>query len=159
MSTTNYISKFKQAIMDRFREVNADRGHVLPQAWLTPYLTKKKNVKHKAFFEPVMQQLQAENLIKFQKQAEGCYHIKLTQIGEDYLYPNFTVTDAKRKIRNDIFAKFKANQNKTITEVWLGGPYFGRLNPKEQRIFQDVIENLFTEQLVTTSTTRRKYIG
>jgi len=149
MSTTDYINKFKQAIMDRFREVNADRGHVLPQAWLTPYLTKKKNVKHKAFFEPAMQQLQAENLIKFKAKAH--YHIKLTQQGEDYLYPNFTVTDAKLKIRNDIFAKFKTNQNKTITESWLGGPYFGRLNPKEQRIFHDVIENLFTEQLVTTS--------
>ncbi len=151
MSTANYINKFKQAIMNRFREVNADKGHVLPQAWLTPYLSRKRNVKHKAFFEPAMQQLQAENLIDFQKKTKGHYHIKLTQQGEDYLYPNFKVSDAKQKIRNDIFAKFKANQDKTITESWLGGPYFGRLNPKEQRIFHDVIENLFTEQLVTTS--------
>ncbi|MDM8563540.1 hypothetical protein QUF54_09320, partial [Candidatus Marithioploca araucensis] len=124
---TDYINKFKQAIMDRFREVNADKGHILPQAWLTPYLSR--NVKHKAFFEPAMQQLQAKNWIEFQKKAKGHYHIKLTQQGENYLYPNFKVADAKQKIRNDIFAKFKANQDKTITESWLGGHYFGQLNP------------------------------
>jgi hypothetical protein len=89
-------------------------------------------------------------LIEFQKQAEGPYHIMLTQAGEDYLYPNFTVTDAKQKIRNDIFAKFQANQNKTITFRWLN-THFGRLNPKEQRIFNDVIESMITEKLATTS--------
>ncbi len=116
MSTSDYINKFKQAIMNRFREVNADKGHILPQAWLKPYLSE--NLKHKAFFEPAMQQLQAENLIEYQ-QTKGNYQIKLTQQGEDYLYPNFKISDAKQKIRNDIFAKFKANQDKTITEQWL----------------------------------------
>lgn len=113
MHTNNEINKFKQAIMNRFREVNASKDHILPQAWLIPYLSM--NVKHKDFFESAMQQLQTENLIEFQKQGKDHYQIKLTQQGEDYLYPNFNISDAKQKIRNDIFAKFKANQDKTIT--------------------------------------------
>jgi predicted transcriptional regulator len=146
MFTTDNI---KKAIMNRFQEVNAEKGHILPQAWLTPYLSK---LKHKAFFEQAMQQLQAENLIEYQKKDDAHYHIMLTQQGEDYLYPDFKVADAKNKIRNDIFAKFKANQDKTITSWWLNTLYFGgQLNPKEQRIFDDVIESLFTEKLVTTS--------
>jgi hypothetical protein len=80
-----------------------------------------------------MQQLQTENLIEFQKQGKDHYQIKLTQQGEDYLYPNFNISDAKQKIRNDIFAKFKANQDKTITFRWLNNQ-FGQLNSKEQRI-------------------------
>jgi len=146
MSTTDYV---KNAIMNRFQEVNAEKGHILPQAWLTPYLSK---LKRKAFFEQAMQQLQAENLIEYQKKDEAHYHIMLTQQGEDYLYPDFKVADAKRKIRHDIFAKFKANQDKTITYRWLNTLYFGgQLNPKEQRIFDDVIESIIKEKLVTTS--------
>jgi hypothetical protein len=146
--STDYINQFKQGIMNRFREVNADKGHVLPQAWLTPYLSQ--NEEHQAVFEIAMQQLQAENLIDYQKTAEGCYHIMLTAQGEDYLYPDFQLADAKQKIRRDIFAKFKANQDKTITFRWLN-TLFGRLNPKEQRIFNDVVTSLITEKLVTTS--------
>ncbi len=148
MSTTDYINPFKQAIMNRFHEVNADKGHTLPQAWLTPYLSQ--HAEHQACFEPAMQQLQAENLIEYQKTAEGGYHLMLTQQGEDTLYPDFHVTDAKQKIRRDIFAKFKANQDKTITDFWLS-TYFGRLNPKEQRIFNDVVKGMLTENLVTAS--------
>ena len=148
MSTTDYINQFKQAIMNRFREVNADQGHVLPQAWLTQYLSQHQ--EHQAFFETAMQQLQAENLIDYKKKADGCYHIKLTTQGEDYLYPDFQLADAKQKIRRDIFAKFKANQDKTITFRWLNS-LFGRLNPKEQRIFNDVVTSMITEKLVTTS--------
>ena len=149
MSTTDYINQFKQAIMNRFREVNADQGHVLPQAWLTQYLSQ--HLKQPAFFETAMQQLQADNLIDYKKKADGCYHIKLTTPGEDYLYPDFQLADAKQKIRRDIFAKFKANQDKTITDMWLSTLYFGRLNPKEQRIFPEVIESMINEKLVTTS--------
>jgi hypothetical protein len=145
MFTTDNI---KKAIMNRFKEVNAEKGHILPQAWLTPYLSK---IKQKAYFEQAMQQLQAENLIEYQKKDEAHYHIMLTQQGEDYLYPDFKVADAKNKIRNDIFAKFKANQDKTITYRWLNTLYFGgQLNPKEQRIFDDVIESMFTEKLMIT---------
>ena len=113
MYTSNYVEKFRQVIMNRFREVNAEKGHVLPQAWLTPFLSKM-NVKRKAFFEQAMQQLQAENLIEYQKKDDAHHHIMLTQQGEDYLYPDFKVADARQKIQNDILAKFKANQNKTI---------------------------------------------
>jgi len=67
------------------------------------------------------------------------------------LYPDFKVANAKNKIRNDIFAKFKANQDKTITYRWLNTLYFGgQLNPKEQRIFDDVIESMNTEKLMIT---------
>ena len=111
MYTSNYVEKFRQVIMSRFREVNAEKGHVLPQAWLTPFLSKM-NVKRKAFFEQAMQQLQAESLIEYQKKDDAHHHIM--QQGEDYLYPDFKVADARQKIRNDILAKFKANQNKTI---------------------------------------------
>jgi hypothetical protein len=149
MLTNNDINKFKQAIMDRFREVNAEKDHVLPQAWLIPYLSMNV-VKHKDFFESAMQQLQTERLIEFQKQGKDHYQIKLTQQGEDYLYPNFNISDAKQKIRNDIFVKFKANQNKTMTFRWLNNQ-FGQLNPKEQRIFNDVIESIIREKLATTS--------
>ena len=45
MYTSNYVEKFRQVIMSRFREVNAEKGHVLPQAWLTPFLSKIKNGK------------------------------------------------------------------------------------------------------------------
>ena len=48
------IETFKKAIMHRFHEVNAEKGHILPQAWLTPYLSK--NVKQQTFFELAMQQ-------------------------------------------------------------------------------------------------------
>ena len=144
------IETFKKAIMHRFHEVNAEKGHILPQAWLTPYLSK--NVKQQTFFELAMQQLQVENLIEYKKNADGHYHIMLTTQGEDYLYPNFKVTNAFLKIRNDVLAKFQANQDKTITFRWLNTNYFGgQLNPKEQRIFNDVIDNMIAEKLVTTS--------
>ncbi len=148
MSTTDYINQFKQGIMNRFHEVNASTGHVLPQAWLGPYLSE--HAEHQADFEPAMQQLQAENLIECQKTADGHYRLMLTQPGEDTLYPGFQVSNATQKIRRDIFKEFKANQDKTITEFWLS-TYFGRLNPKEQRIFSDVVKGMITENLLTTS--------
>jgi hypothetical protein len=149
MSSTDKLKKFKQVIMNRFREVNADKGHVLPQAWLNLYLAKL-SVKRKVFFEQAMQQLQEENLIEYQKKEENHYRIMLTRQGEDYLYPDFSATDAKKKIQNNIFAKFKATQDKTISHLWLNTIYFGKLNPKEQRIFNGVIENMITENLMIT---------
>jgi hypothetical protein len=148
MSTTDYVKKFKQTIMNRFHEVNADKGHVLPQAWLTWYLPE--SVKFPAFFEQAMQQLQDENLIEYQKKEENHLHIMLTQQGEDYLYPNSKQADTKQKIQNNILAKFKANQDKTITFRWLNSTCFGRFNPKEQRVFNDVVESMITEQLMIT---------
>jgi predicted transcriptional regulator len=148
MSTTDYVKKFKKAIMKRFHEVNADKGHVLPQAWLTPFLAKS-SAKLQVFFEQAMQQLQEENLIEYQKKGENHHHIMLTQQGEDYLYPNFSVTNAKEKIQNKILAKFKTKQDKTLTLRWLNA-YFGKLNPKEQRIFNDVTENMIAKQLMIT---------
>jgi len=155
MSTTDYVKKFKQAIMKRFHEVNADKGHVLPQAWLTSYLPE--SVKLSTFFEQAMQQLQEENLIEYQKKGENHHHIMLTQQGEDYLYPNFSQADTKQKIQNNILAKFKANQDKTITDLWLNTLYFGELNPKEQRIFNDVIDSMIAKQLMITSFTGAQF--
>jgi len=151
MSTTHYVKQFKQTIMDRFREVNADIGHVLPQAWLTTYFPE--SIKQKVVFEQAMQQLQDENLIEYQLIEEDHHHIMLTQQGEDYLYPNFSVTDAKEKIQNSILTEFKISQNKTITLRWLNTACFNKFNPKEQRIFNNVIENMLTEQLMITSPT------
>lgn len=140
MPTTDYINQFKQEIMNRFREVNAEKNHVLPQAWISEYLSN--NVQYQAFFEPAMQQLQAENLIEYQQFSKDRYHIMLTQLGEDYLYPNFKEAEAKQKIRNDIFGKFKSNHDHMISSLWLNTLYFAKLNPKEQRIFNEVIESM-----------------
>ena len=104
MSTTDYVKKFKQAIMNRFREVNAGKGHVLPQAWLNWHLPFYK--EQQVFFEQAMQQLQAEHLIEYQKKGKNHHCIMLTLLGENYLYPNFFVTNAKQKIQNNILAKF-----------------------------------------------------
>ena len=151
MSTTDYVKQFKQTIMERFREVNADKGHVLPQAWLTTYFPE--SIKQKVVFEQAMQQLQDENLIEYQKKGDNHHHIVLTQQGEDYLYPIFSVSDAKEKIQNSILAEFKISQNKTITLRWLNTTCFNQFNPKEQRIFNDVIENMITQQLMIASFT------
>ena len=148
MSTTNNIKKFQQAIMNRFREVNAGKGHVLPQAWLTWHLPFYR--EQQVSFEQAMQQLQAENLIEYEKKGKNQHRVMLTQQGEDYLYPNFSIANTKKKIQKNILAKFKANQDKTITFRWLNSTCFGRLNPKEQRIFNDVVENMHAAQLMIT---------
>ena len=81
----------------------------------------------------------------------------LTQLGENYLYPNFSKADTKQKIQNNILAKFKANQDKTIPLRWLNSTCFGQFNPKEQRIFNDVVESMLAEQLMITSFTKLQF--
>jgi predicted transcriptional regulator len=153
--TDDNVKKFSKAIMNRFREVNAGKGHVLPQAWLTWHLPFYQ--EQQVAFEQAMQQLQAEHFIEYEKKGKNQHRIMLTQLGENYLYPNFSKADTKQKIQKNILAKFKANQDKTIPLRWLNSTCFGQFNPKEQRLFNDVIESMLAEQLMITSFTKLQF--
>ncbi len=55
------------------------------------------------------------------------------------------------KIKNDILSKFKelnAGENHVIPPRWLSLIYFPTLNPKEQKVFEETIEDLITDGMV-----------
>ncbi len=139
------IDKMKDNILNKFKELNAGENHVIPPRWFSLVYIPALNPKEKEAVNKAIEELVNEELIALVNEA-----IKLTKKGADKIYPDGEESP-NEKIKNDIMNKFKeldAGENHIIPARWLSLIYFPTLNPKEQMVFEESIEELITDEIV-----------
>jgi len=140
------VKKIMDDILAKFKEINAEAGHVIPPRWLDLVYIPKLNPKEQDSFEEAIDYLISENLIE----VDSKNNIKLTKKGMDYIYPVNT-NELIGKIRKDIMDKFRelnAREGHVIPARWLSLIYYPSLNPKEKEVFSKAIEDLIEEGLI-----------
>lgn len=85
MSYSRNTETIKNDLLDKFREIPARAGYILPPRWLSLTYLPTLNPKEQKLFENALNELITEGIVEY-VQGVGMNTLKLTQKGEDEIY-------------------------------------------------------------------------
>ena len=139
----------KEKILNKFVQQNSKPNEIIFPRWINKQFLPQLNPKEQDTYQDAVNELVNEGLIEVDKRAGG-QALVLTKDGFDKIY-DINKSETKKKIKNSIMSHFEdrnSRPNQVITLRWVRNKLVRNLNPKEQNLVEESINDLEKSGLI-----------